>query len=225
MKTWLKITAVIAIVSLGFFTGGCATIVKSTTQTISVTSSPAGADVRLDGDPVGRTPLSFKAKRKYDHLVTIEKAGYNPSYVAVTRSIGGAVFGNWLLGAGTLGLGAVAGWGTDAASGAQYNLNPAMIIVALSAVTAGPPSAAASRSSAAVLIDDLQKLDELRGAQKVSAEEYTKIRTRLVEAYSTLAPAQTGTAEQALVELKRLRDLQLISEEEYQAKRALILGK
>ena len=184
MKICGKIISAISIGSLGLVVGGCASITRGTTQAITVSSSPAGADVRLDGSKVGQTPMSFEAKRKSDHMVTIEKAGYDPFSVAITRSIGGAVFGNYLFAPFTLGVGALAGWGADAASGAQYNLTPAMVSVTLKETTADAQSGSVTRSAAAALIDELQKLDDLHEAKKISDEEYAKTRASLVGEYS-----------------------------------------
>jgi hypothetical protein len=156
---------------------GCASIVKGTTQAIPVSSDPAGADVKIDGNKVGQTPMSIDAKRKTDHLITFEKDGYQVESVAVTRNVGGAVFGNII-------AGGLVGWGVDAMSGAQYNLTPATINVKLKPVDTANPAVPVARSGAAVFIEELKKLDELHVAKKVSDEEYAKMRTALVDQYS-----------------------------------------
>jgi len=77
---------------------GCATIVKGTTQSIPVASDPSRADVWVDGNLRGRTPVDLELKRKRNHLVTIEKAGHQSKSVPVVKDVGGAVWGNILLG-------------------------------------------------------------------------------------------------------------------------------
>ncbi len=177
MKSYAQFLAIASLATLSLFAGGCASIVKGTTQAIPVSSNPTGADVKLDGNRVGQTPMSVEVKRKSDHLMTIEKAGYQPESIAITRNIGGAVFGNIL-------AGGVIGWGVDAISGAQYNLTPAMISITLKAISAGATPEPAAKSNATIFIEELKKLDELHETKKISDEEYAKMRTSLIEKYS-----------------------------------------
>jgi hypothetical protein len=126
---------------------------------------------------VGQTPVSVETKRKTDHLVTIEKAGYRIESIAVTRNIGGGVFGNII-------AGGLISWGVDAIDGAQWNLTPKLISVTLKVNTSAVPPVPASQSSAAKFIDELNKLDEMHVAKKITDEEYAKMRTALVAKYS-----------------------------------------
>jgi hypothetical protein len=177
MKYLHQLAAITSIALLAILGGGCASIVKGTTQPIPVSSDPTGADVKLDGNRVGQTPMTVEVKRKSDHLLTIEKTGYLPESVAITRNIGGAVFGNII-------AGGLIGWGVDAISGAQYNLTPATINIALRVNTTGSAPDTTIKSSAAIFIEELKKLDELHVAKQISDEEYAKMRTALVEKYS-----------------------------------------
>ena len=177
MQSLNQLAAITSIALFAFLGGGCASIVKGTTQPIPVSSDPTGADVKLDGNRVGQTPMTVEVKRKSDHLLTIEKTGYQPESVAITRNIGGAVFGNIL-------AGGLVGWGVDAISGAQYNLTPATINLTLRVNTTGAAPEPAAKSSAAIFIEELKKLDELHAAKQISDEEYAKMRTALVEKYS-----------------------------------------
>ena len=177
MKSYLNLVAIATIAFALSLCGGCASIVKGTTQAIPVASSPTGADVKLDGNRVGQTPMSVEAKRKTDHLLTIEKEGYQSESVAITRDIGGAVFGNII-------AGGLIGWGVDAISGAQWNLSPKTISISLKANTTAVAPAPASQSNAAIFIEELKKLDEMHADKKVSDEEYVKMRASLVEKYS-----------------------------------------
>lgn len=176
MKSIVQLFLTAALLGLAAFNGGCASIVKGTTQPIPVTSDPTGADVKLDGNKLGQTPLKVEAKRKADHLITIEKAGYQTESVAVTRNIGGAVFGNIL-------AGGLIGWGVDAISGAQYNLTPTTINITLKPSTAGTSAEPPAKSSAAIFIEELKKLDDLHEAKRITDEEYAKMRTALIEKY------------------------------------------
>ncbi len=179
MSTCTKLFTAVPIICFSLFWGGCASIVKGTTQPIPVASDPSGADVKIDGNKVGQTPMSLDVKRKNDHLVTIEKAGYQPESIAITRNIGGAVYGNIL-------AGGLVGWGVDAISGAQYNLSPKIISVTMKpAPTAADVRAVTEKSSAAVFIEELNKLDAMHVAKTITDEEYAKMRTALVAKYST----------------------------------------
>ena len=101
---------------------GCATVVKGTNQKIPISSYPSDAEVYIDGNFAGSTPIDVQMKRKRDHLVTIEKTGYLGASVPVVKDVGGAVWGNII-------LGGLVGWGVDAITGAQYNLNPRTVTV------------------------------------------------------------------------------------------------
>ena len=163
---------VLATVILG--SSGCATVIKGTTQGIPVNSEPDNADVLVDGQLVGTTPTTVEMKRKRDHLVTIEKDGYQPKTIAVVKDIGGAVFGNIL-------AGGLIGWGVDAASGAQYNLNPKTISVKLEPVSSMP--AGSENDSQSDFIAKLNALDELKENGQITDEEYGKGRLELFKKY------------------------------------------
>lgn len=253
MKKLPQLIALVSLSILALLAGGCASIVKGTTQAIPVSSSPSGATVRLDGNHVGQTPTSVEVKRKSDHLLTIEKKGYQPESVAITRNIGGAVFGNIL-------AGGLIGWGVDAISGAQYNLTPATVSVTLQPI--GKEGVVRKENDAAIFIEELKKLDTLHEGGKVTDEEYAKRRIALMEKYSPtaqggseasssaeddqekepyrnltpgLAPAKEPTptetpapkksVEDKLRDLQKLRDSGLISEDEFQAKRKAIIDQ
>lgn len=110
-------------------------------------------------------------------MVTIEKESYTSESVAVTKSMGGAVAGNIL-------AGGLVGWGVDAVSGAQYNLNPQTINVRLQQATLAA-SVATSAGKTKQFVEELTKLDELLEQKKITPEEYQKMRTTLVEKYQT----------------------------------------
>ena len=70
-----KLNAILIVFAL-VLAGGCATIVKGTNQKIPIGSSPSNADIYVDGNLMGSTPLDVQISRKRDHLVTISKPGY-----------------------------------------------------------------------------------------------------------------------------------------------------
>jgi hypothetical protein len=65
----------------------CATIIRGTSQEIPVTSNPIGAKIILDGDEMGITPLNLRFKRKRNHVIQIEKQGFNPFMIRTTSNI------------------------------------------------------------------------------------------------------------------------------------------
>ncbi|MDE2303998.1 MAG: PEGA domain-containing protein [Gammaproteobacteria bacterium] len=163
-----------AVVAAGVQLSGCATIVKGTTQKVPVASDPSGADVIVDGNLSGQTPTTVELKRKNDHLVTLEKTGYQSRSVAVVKSVGGAVWGNIL-------AGGLIGWGVDAADGAQYNLVPVTINAKLEPLAAAAPNAGSD--DAKVFIDQLRVLDKLHEGKQISDADYAKARLALFKKY------------------------------------------
>ena len=58
------------------------------TALLSVTSSPAGATVRLDGKPIGVSPISGATVPPGRHELRVEKAGYEPSIQRINAVAG-----------------------------------------------------------------------------------------------------------------------------------------
>jgi uncharacterized protein YceK len=176
MKKHIQLLLAIALVSTSTLLSGCATIVKGTTQVIPISSDPTGARVTIDSTPAGTTPTTVTLSRKQNHMVVIEKEGYAPESVAVTKSMGGAVAGNII-------AGGFIGWGVDAMSGAQYNLAPNTISVRLTAKANQGPATDVAANRTKEFIDELNKLDALLVEKKISPEEYGKMRAALIAKY------------------------------------------
>lgn len=170
--TAIRCSAVLAI-ALALISG-CATIVKGTTAKIPVASDPPGADVLVDGNLVGQTPTAVVLKKTSDHLVTVQKVGYQPQSVPVVQTVGGAVWGNIL-------AGGLIGWGVDASDGAQYNLIPTTIAVKLDVVSSVLLGTGAQDS--ADFVNKLSALDQLHARKQISDEDYVKGRVELFKRY------------------------------------------
>ena len=99
---------------------GCATIMHGTTQSIGISSNPSRADVWIDNNFVGNTPLCVDLKRSCDHLIRIELDGYYAYEVHCTKKLSGWVFGNLVFG-GLIGI------CVDAVSGGIYCLTPEQV--------------------------------------------------------------------------------------------------
>jgi len=96
---------------------GCATMVRGTTETLSVTSEPDGATVQMSDGQEGITPCQFKCKRSRTLMIKMAKDGYYDESITVTPVIDSSGF---LLG----GL-------IDYGTGAVYHLQPNPVYVIL----------------------------------------------------------------------------------------------
>jgi len=69
--------------------GGCATMFSRTSDEISIDSDPKGAEVSIDGEVIGVTPLKTVVARdtlgtKY---ITVKKKGYRTRQVLMEKSL------------------------------------------------------------------------------------------------------------------------------------------
>lgn len=99
---------------------GCGTIIHGTTQDVSVSSSPSGAEVIIDGADVGETPITQSLDRGSQHTIELSLEGYESESIIVNKGVSGWVIGNIVFG-GLIGL------VVDAASGGMYKLEPTEI--------------------------------------------------------------------------------------------------
>jgi len=68
--------------------GGASPTPTAERATLQVSSDPSGADVYLDGDPLGKTPLTKSNLETGDHSLTVSKAGFvtNSQMVRLTSA-------------------------------------------------------------------------------------------------------------------------------------------
>lgn len=156
---------------------GCATVVHGTHQDIPIASTPEAAAVLVDGVRQGSTPMTTKLARKQNHVITLQLDGFETENVTITHLMSGAVAGNIV-------AGGLIGWGVDASNGAQYKLVPDSINIRLRPLPP-PPALPAPRSAVTDLLNDLQKLDDLRKAGKLSDDEYKRLRASTLAKYSS----------------------------------------
>ncbi len=129
--------------------GGCASVARGTTETISISSTPAGAEAivsGLDAPLTCVTPCAVVAKRNADISMTIQKQGFEPQVVQLTKDVpasGAAGF------AGNLLLGGIVGMGVDAYTGAATDHQPNPVIVTLQPAAPPPPRPKKPRQPAA----------------------------------------------------------------------------
>ena len=61
-------------------------------QTITVSSDPEGAKVRINTESVGTTPVRVQVRRSEDLLIEVQKPGYETAYRKSTRTLSGLGF-------------------------------------------------------------------------------------------------------------------------------------
>lgn len=128
MSSYGKTLGVIGIGMVMLLSSGCATITRGTEQDLAVESDPVGATVTLSNGMKGKTPISFKVKRKDNLTVTVQKDGYKTATVQVTSKTSddgkAGMVGNLL-------FGGIIGVGVDASNGATKDLTPNPVKVKL----------------------------------------------------------------------------------------------
>jgi hypothetical protein len=106
---------------------GCAMIAHGSMQNVRVASTPSEAQVLVNGEVKGKTPLAVRLKRiEKNQKIRIELTGYKPYEVTLARKIDGWFWGDIVL-LSTLGV------VLDATTGAMYRLTPAAIDAKLAA--------------------------------------------------------------------------------------------
>jgi hypothetical protein len=124
---------------------GCASVTRGTTENISIATTPAGATAEISGleIPVACvTPCVVQAKRNADITVTINKEGYEPQTIPLTKEIPGTGAAGF---AGNILAGGLIGMGVDAATGAAQDHKPNPVIVTLQPLRREPPPVAKPR--------------------------------------------------------------------------------
>lgn len=89
------LTLFVALV-VGLFAPGCATLFTGSTDPVTFTSDPDGAEVVIGGIVQGRTPLTIPVKRPglNDQTVTLRLDGYDPVTFQLQDDINGATLLN-----------------------------------------------------------------------------------------------------------------------------------
>ncbi|WMS43873.1 PEGA domain-containing protein [Acuticoccus sp. MNP-M23] len=124
---------------------GCGSIVRGTTEAVSIYSTPEGAKIKTDNGHECDTSCTFKVARRETFTVTVSKPGYRTEevYVDTVVSAGGAaaMSGNVL-------LGGVVGAGVDVATGAGLDHSPNPVRVDLQPLGSAPKRARGKNSAA-----------------------------------------------------------------------------
>jgi len=140
----------LGVVALAATLGGCASVTRGTTENISISSTPSGAEATISGLDVPTacvTPCAIVAKRSADITVSFVKEGFEPEVVQLTKEVpatGAVGF------AGNIVAGGLVGMGVDAVTGAAQDHKPNPVIVTLKPIRRmAPPSAVKPRGKSA----------------------------------------------------------------------------
>ena len=81
-KTQIVLALIVVCV---FLFQNCASLIIRNYQKTPVSSSPFGAKIRVNGKLVGYAPLILKLEKTKSHTIRIEKQGYHPYEIKITR--------------------------------------------------------------------------------------------------------------------------------------------
>ncbi|CAL92956.1 PEGA domain-containing protein [Azoarcus olearius] len=150
---------------------GCATIIGSTTQPVTIKTEPEGAQISVSnraGEKIhsGSTPVTVTLNRGAGYFkaetytVRIAKEGYEPREVVLEGHVNGWYFGNIIFGGVILGMLIV-----DPLSGAMFTLSPDKVDEALQKT--GVTGSKDDGSLTVVLIENVPE-EVLRTARRVN---------------------------------------------------------
>ncbi len=69
--------ALLVLISLS----GCATVLKGSNEKVSFSSDPSGAEIYINGQYMGKTPLQINLRSKDVYSIEFRKQGYEPKVV------------------------------------------------------------------------------------------------------------------------------------------------
>ncbi len=112
----------LAVVAMAAALGGCATVTRGTTEQITISSEPAGAEAKSSsGHACTATPCTWEVSRKSEFVVSFSKSGYDDMQIPVSTRIAGAGVAGF---AGNVIIGGVVGMGVDAVTGSTLEHYP-----------------------------------------------------------------------------------------------------
>jgi len=101
---------------------GCGLMFTGTHDSVSFSSDPMDAEVYINGQLRGKTPMVLKLKSDEEYSIKIDRgAPYEPRYFTITNTLGGGYVFLDIIGFGLLGL------IVDGASGGWYTLDQELI--------------------------------------------------------------------------------------------------
>jgi hypothetical protein len=126
---------------LEFLATGCCTVTGGMgAQGVKVHSTPPGAQVSVDGQPRGATPVTLYLQRNQPHDIQVEAPGYEPVHASVRPNVNPWLFGNIL-------VGGLFGVVVDGVTQSWYRLYPGSLELRLRPGSGPPPAAAEGTST------------------------------------------------------------------------------
>lgn len=162
---------------------GCATIISGSNQTLTVNSDVPGAQVLLNGIPLGVTPLIVSIKRGQEGVLSVQAPGFQPFQAPITKKVNGIFFVNIL-------SGGLFGSSTDYSTGAMYAYEPDTYYVTLAPAAPMPPGAMAERNRRENLRSFVLLNNEALAAELAAGRgEYVDALAKLLEVNDAERPA------------------------------------
>jgi hypothetical protein len=115
-----KFTSTFLIASIFLLTSSCATIFKGNSSKINFNSNPQGAQIYVNGNYMGDTPILLKLESKQTYNIEFKKEGYKTKAFNITNHVGVG----WIVLDVIFGLVPVV---VDAATGSWYELDQKIV--------------------------------------------------------------------------------------------------
>jgi hypothetical protein len=82
-------SAIISLSTLSLILSSCCTMTSQRTEVVTVNSTPAGADITINGYSCGATPQAFEMDARCSHTIILEKENYQPCYYQLDSKTSG----------------------------------------------------------------------------------------------------------------------------------------
>jgi hypothetical protein len=86
MKSKMSLVLIICLIPMFF--DGCATIFSGGRGSFRASSDPSGAEVWVNGERMGQTPVTLRLKTKDEYHIVIKKEGYRDQTFHLTNKVG-----------------------------------------------------------------------------------------------------------------------------------------
>ncbi|MGB6864614.1 MAG: PEGA domain-containing protein, partial [Candidatus Aminicenantaceae bacterium] len=83
-----KIISIVLIISFVFLSSSCATLFKGTSEEVNFNSNPQSAEVYVNGQSMGETPVALKLKVNKTYVVEFRKEGYKSQSYTINNNVG-----------------------------------------------------------------------------------------------------------------------------------------
>lgn len=147
--------------------GGCATIVAGSSQTVTFDSSPQGANVLIDGQTFGATPTSISLKKGDHETISFQLQDYRTVSMDLGTRVEPWFFGNFI-------LGGLFGTTTDMSSGAIYKYSPDRYFVTLTPKENPPELLNHTQQVERFIVVNFRELQSASATQNPTDNEYFK---------------------------------------------------